>query len=238
MLAAVATTASSWRRYVAPAIFLLALTALALGAARPQVTVDGDRENATVVLAIDTSGSMMATDVPPTRMAAAQAALRTFLDDLPAQFRVGAVAFSAEPQVIAPVTRDRALVRESLDFLEPLRGTAIGDALARATELAAEAIGRRPPGDQFVIAYGTPIGTQPEDDPSRSPRRSSCSPTAPRPPAFSLPMPPPSGRAHSGSRSTPSPSVPPRASSSSSSRACGASSPCHPTMRRCATSPR
>jgi Ca-activated chloride channel family protein len=102
-------------------------------------------------------------------MAAAQAALRTFLDDLPSQFRVGAVAFSAEAQVIAPVTRDRALVRESMDFLVPLRGTAIGDALARATELAAEAIGRRPPGDQVTIAYGTPIGEQDGGDPSRSP---------------------------------------------------------------------
>jgi Ca-activated chloride channel homolog len=168
VLASVATTASSWRRYVPPALFLLALTALALAAARPNVTVDGKRENATVVLAIDTSGSMMAKDVRPTRMGAAQAALRTFLGDLPPKFRVGAVAFSAEPQVIAPVTTDRALVRESIDFLEPLRGTAIGDALARATELAAEAIGRRPPGNQVTIAYGTPIGEQ-EGDPRESP---------------------------------------------------------------------
>ena len=169
VLAAVVTSASSWRRYVAPALFLLALTALAVGASRPQVTVDGTRENATVVLVIDTSGSMMAKDVRPTRMGAAQAALRTFLDDLPSQFRVGAVAFSAESQVIAPVTRDRALVRESLDFLEPLRGTAIGDALARATELAADAIGRRPPENQFTIAYSGPIGEQDGGDPSSSP---------------------------------------------------------------------
>jgi Ca-activated chloride channel family protein len=169
VLASVATAASSWRRYVAPAIFLLALTALALAASRPNVTVDGTRENATVVLVIDTSGSMMADDVAPTRMQAAQSALRTFLRDLPVRFRVGAVAFSAEPQVIAPVTRDRALVRESLDFLVPLRGTAIGDAIARATELAAEAIGRRAPGDPFTIAYGTPIGDPDGNDPSRSP---------------------------------------------------------------------
>jgi Ca-activated chloride channel family protein len=169
VLASVASATSSWRRYVAPAVFLLALTALALAAGRPHVTVDGKRENATVVLAIDTSGSMMAKDVRPTRMAAAQAALRTFLEDLPSRFRVGAVAFSAEAQVIAPVTRDRAVVRESLDFLEPLRGTAIGDALARATELAAEAIGRRPPGNQVTIAYGTPIGEDDGANPRRSP---------------------------------------------------------------------
>lgn len=169
VLAAVATTASSWRRYVAPALFLLALTALAVGASRPHVTVDGTRENATVVLLVDASGSMMAKDVRPTRMAAAQAALRTFLGDLPSRFRVGAVAFSAEPQVIAPVTRDRALVREAVDFIEPLRGTAIGDGLSRAVELAADATGLRPPGDQFTIAYGAPIGEQGGGDPSRSP---------------------------------------------------------------------
>lgn len=156
VLASVAGAAGSRRRYISPALFLAALTALALAAARPRVTVTGERENATVVLAVDTSGSMLARDVAPTRMQAAQSALRTFLDELPARYRVGAVAFSSEPQVIAPVTGDRALVRESVDFLVPLRGTAIGDAIARATELAAAAIGRRAPGEAGTIGLRTP----------------------------------------------------------------------------------
>ena len=166
VLATVVTPQGAWRRYLPPALFLLALTALALAAARPHVTVMGERENATVVLAIDSSGSMLAKDVAPTRMQAAQAALRVFLDDLPKKFRVGAVAFASEPQVIAPVTSDRELVRESIDFLVPLRGTAIGDAVARASELAAEAIGRRRPEDGVTIAFGTPIA---DPDPRRSP---------------------------------------------------------------------
>jgi Ca-activated chloride channel homolog len=167
VLASVLPAANPWRRWVPPALFLLALTALALAAARPNVTVDGTRENATVVLAVDSSGSMLADDVEPTRLAAAQSALSTFLDDLPSQFRVGAVAFAGEPQVIAPVTRDRGIVRESLQFLSPLRGTAIGDAVVRSAEMAAEAIGRRPPGGRTTIAFET--GNAPTPDPRETP---------------------------------------------------------------------
>jgi NAD(P)-dependent dehydrogenase (short-subunit alcohol dehydrogenase family) len=119
---------------VPPALFLLALTALAVGFARPHVSIMAPSERATIVLAIDSSGSMMAEDVKPTRFVAAQEAVRTFLDDLPPKVRVGMVTFAAESEVVAPPTTDRTIVRQALEYLVPLRGTAIGDAVARAAE--------------------------------------------------------------------------------------------------------
>jgi Ca-activated chloride channel homolog len=141
VLAAVTESEGKWRRRIPPALFLLALVAAGIAVARPQVNVMVDREQATVVLAVDSSGSMLAQDVAPSRLAAAKASIRTFLDDLPEGFRVGMVSFAEEAQVVAPVTPNREPVREAVDFLFPMRGTAIGDAVARAAELAQEATG-------------------------------------------------------------------------------------------------
>jgi Ca-activated chloride channel family protein len=143
VLASVVDKSGAWRRWVPPALFLLALSALGLALARPHVNVMQDREQATIVLAIDSSGSMLAEDVSPTRLEAAQAAVRTFLDRLPPKFRVGMVAFAAEAEVVAPATTDRELVLSALEFLAPLRGTAIGDAVARAAEEARDSIGQQ-----------------------------------------------------------------------------------------------
>ena len=141
VLAAVSEAEGKWRRRIPPALFLLALVAAGIAVARPQVNVMVDREQATIVLAVDSSGSMLAEDVPPSRLSAAKASMRTFLDDLPDKFRVGMVSFAEEAQVVAPVTSNRQPVREAIDFLFPMRGTAIGDAVARAAELAQEATG-------------------------------------------------------------------------------------------------
>jgi Ca-activated chloride channel family protein len=143
VLAAVAASEGKWRRRIPPALFLLALIAAGIALARPQVNVMVDREQATVVLAVDSSGSMLAEDVAPSRLSAAKSAMRTFLDDLPDRFRVGMVSFAEEAQVVAPVTSNREPVREAIDFLFPMRGTAIGDAVARAAELAQEATGEQ-----------------------------------------------------------------------------------------------
>jgi Ca-activated chloride channel homolog len=140
VLASVVDRRRQWRRWVPPALFLAALAALAVGFARPQVEVMTEREQATIVLAIDSSGSMMAEDVHPTRFAAAQSAVKTFLEDLPPKIRVGMMTFAAETEVVAPPTTDRAIVRQALDFLVPLRGTAIGDAVARSAEEARKAV--------------------------------------------------------------------------------------------------
>ena len=92
-------------------------------------------QNATVVLLVDVSGSMRANDVEPTRLDAALAAMRTFLDKLPSQFKVGLVAFSSEPEVLSQPTGDRQAVRAALTYLEPEAATAIGDGLEVAVRL-------------------------------------------------------------------------------------------------------
>ena len=161
VLASVVDRSGAWRRWVAPALFLVALGTLAVALSRPHVSVMVDREQATVVLAIDQSGSMLAEDVSPTRLEAAQAAVGTFLDDLPPKFRVGMVAFAGDAQVVAPVTRDRQIVREALSYLSPQRGTAIGDAVARAAELGRDAVGPQPErrlASVSSVAAATPEG--------------------------------------------------------------------------------
>ena len=137
VLASVAS-GRSWRRYVPPALALLALSALCIAVARPHRRTLVASDDATVVLVIDVSGSMAANDVKPTRLAAAESAAERFLDLVPARVRVGLIAFAGEPQVAAPPTTDRTLVRqaiESLDQFGGYGGTAIGDALAAAVQL-------------------------------------------------------------------------------------------------------
>ena len=96
-------------------------------------------ERATVIVTLDVSGSMQAEDIEPTRLDAAKAAVRRFLDRVPDQIRVGLVLFSSETYVAAPPTRDRDAVRAAIDLALPQFGTAIGDAVARSAELASGA---------------------------------------------------------------------------------------------------
>jgi Ca-activated chloride channel homolog len=143
VLAAVAGGGRAWRRYVPPLVFLLALAALCVGLARPEVERLVPTERATVILVVDASRSMLAEDVKPTRLGAAQAAVRTFLDRVPDRLRVGLVVFAGEAQVGAPPTTDRDLVRASVDEIGNFQGffgTAIGDALALAVELGERAV--------------------------------------------------------------------------------------------------
>jgi Ca-activated chloride channel family protein len=128
----------SWLRVVPAALFGLALASLLVALARPQVERTFLKERATVILVIDTSRSMQAEDVPPTRLAAAQEAVRMFLDQVPDRLRVGLIVFAGEAQVATPPTRDHELVRTAVDEIESFLvygGTAIGDALESAVEL-------------------------------------------------------------------------------------------------------
>jgi Ca-activated chloride channel family protein len=125
-----------WRRHLPPVLLLMALSALLLGLARPQATVLVPREEANVVLLMDVSGSMEATDVSPNRLAAAQEAAGAFLDRLPDDLRVGLVTFSEREQVLSLPTTEHAAVRDALRTLEAGGGTAMGDGLVRATEIS------------------------------------------------------------------------------------------------------
>ncbi|HEY7693298.1 MAG TPA: VWA domain-containing protein [Gaiellaceae bacterium] len=144
----------SLRRYVPPALALLALAALCIAVARPHRTTLVASDRATVVLVIDVSGSMRATDVKPSRLAAAQNAVRSFLKKVPHNVRVALIAFAGDPQVAAPPTTDLDVVRQGLDSLgyySGYGGTAIGDAIAAAVELVKP---RNQNGTQ-TIAYTT-----------------------------------------------------------------------------------
>jgi Ca-activated chloride channel homolog len=142
VLASVVEHRRSWRRWVPLALLLLALATAAAALARPRARMSVPDENATVVLVVDTSGSMRARDVEPTRLDAAAAAMRAFLDRLPKRFHVGLVEFSSTPDVLAEPTRDHAAVRQAIDFLSPDAGTAIGDGLDLATRLAQSTLAR------------------------------------------------------------------------------------------------
>lgn len=141
VLAGVASRRRAWRRHIPAALVLASLAALCVAFARPTVTVKAPNERASVVLVVDTSGSMRATDVKPTRLAAAKRAMRSFLERAPASLRVGVVSFSDEAQVVVSPTVDRAQLTQGIDVLGPGFGTAIGDGLARAVELARTATG-------------------------------------------------------------------------------------------------
>jgi Ca-activated chloride channel family protein len=133
----------AWRRYVPPVLLLIALAALCVGLARPHHSTMVPEERATVILVLDDSLSMQATDVRPKRLEAAKAALRTFLDRVPDRLRVGFIVFSGEAQVAAPPTADHDLVRRSIDevgLFQGFGGTAIGDALQAAVELAQQSV--------------------------------------------------------------------------------------------------
>jgi Ca-activated chloride channel homolog len=134
-----------WRRHLPAVLLLLATAGFLIGFARPHATVSTRSEEATAIIAIDTSRSMGATDTAPTRLAAAQATVRKFLADLPEKYRVSVVAFSTLAQVVAVPTTDREYVETALSGLRVGEATALGDALATAVD----------------VARGTPQGVKP-----------------------------------------------------------------------------
>lgn len=160
VLRQVAVESTRWRAWVAPALFLLALATASVAVARPNVMHSVPDERATVVLVLDTSGSMRAEDVQPTRLDAAVSAARTFLEKLPKQIRVALISFSSEPQLVVPPTHDRELVSSGLGFLVTGGGTAIGDSIARALQVAKNAIGpaaaaeKKPPAAIVLLSDG------------------------------------------------------------------------------------
>jgi Ca-activated chloride channel family protein len=124
-----------WRRHLIPVVMLLALASLLVGAARPQRPVLADKRAPTIVLAMDTSGSMAATDVKPSRLTVARGAANTLVAALPVDGRVGIIAFTRAVHVLNTPTADRSVIRGSLNALKISGGTAIGDAIAQAQKL-------------------------------------------------------------------------------------------------------
>jgi Ca-activated chloride channel family protein len=134
----------SWRRHVPPALYLGAIGALVFALARPSMIMAVPRQEATIILAMDVSGSMQATDVEPSRLAAAKKAASDFVDQLPDTFQVGLVVFSTAPRVAVSPTTDRVAIHRALDSLVAQGGTALGDAIAASLDAAATATASSP----------------------------------------------------------------------------------------------
>jgi Ca-activated chloride channel homolog len=125
-----------WRRVVPPLLWLLALTAMLLAVARPQATITLPSRVETVILALDMSGSMKATDIAPTRMAAAREAATAFVGEQPDSVRIGVVGIAAAAAVVQSPTTNREDILSALERLEPQRGTALGSGLVIALDTA------------------------------------------------------------------------------------------------------
>jgi len=139
LLASVAPRTPGWRRHLPAGLLVAALALMVTAYAKPAAAVEVPREAATVVVAIDTSLSMEATDVSPSRFEAAQAAAVDFVEGLPDGFDVGLVSFSGSATVEVDPTDDHAAVVRAVENLQLRQGTAIGEAVAAAVAAAAQA---------------------------------------------------------------------------------------------------
>jgi Ca-activated chloride channel homolog len=153
---------SSWRRLLPLTLFLASLAMLALALARPHATVAVPKEQASIVLVTDVSRSMLAEDVDPSRLEAARSAAQRFLEEVPEEARVGAVAFSTDPHTIEPPTDDHGTIEDLVDALSADGGTAAGDALAVAVGLVDGPAEDRPPAAILLLSDGeTTTGRDP-----------------------------------------------------------------------------
>jgi Ca-activated chloride channel family protein len=118
-----------WRRHVAFGLLALGLATLVVSLAMPSTEVRVPRERATVVMAVDVSLSMQATDIEPDRFRAMQSAGKEFVDVLPDRINLGLVSFAGTATTLVPPTTDRAAVANALDNLDLAESTAIGDAV-------------------------------------------------------------------------------------------------------------
>jgi Ca-activated chloride channel family protein len=150
---AVMSERPGWRRHAPLAAYLLALVALAVALARPQVAVSVPVDQARIVLVTDQSGSMAAQDVAPSRLDAARRAAGDFLDRVPDRVQVGAIAYNQGARILAAPSRNRAAVRTALASIRPAGSTATGDALTLAIKTAQQAAlpGAKPPPAAIVL---------------------------------------------------------------------------------------
>ncbi len=136
LLDKVAPETPGWRRHLPAAVLLAGVVALALAVAKPAVAVDVPRDRATVILAVDVSRSMEADDVSPTRIEAAREAARNFVELAPPELEIGVVAFSGSAAGILVPTTDRDAATGAIDRLSLGDGTAIGEGIHAAVEMA------------------------------------------------------------------------------------------------------
>lgn len=132
------------RRHIPPALFLTGLTVLLVALARPQTLVSLPRAEGTVILAFDVSGSMAADDLKPTRMEAAKAAARDFVERQPRTVQIGVVAFSDNGFAVQVPTNDRDAVLAAINRLTPQNGTSLGQGILASLNVIAAGNGQAP----------------------------------------------------------------------------------------------
>ncbi|GAB3912612.1 hypothetical protein GCM10011575_45700 [Microlunatus endophyticus] len=140
MLDVVMPKQSQWRRHLAVTLSILSLITLTAAFAQPQAQVNVPRERATVVVVIDNSLSMQATDVAPNRLAAAKTAATKFITSLPAKFNVSVVAMAGTANIVSPPTTDHQVAIRAMDTIKLEDSTAIGAGI----DAALRAVGQAP----------------------------------------------------------------------------------------------
>ncbi|MGA0068333.1 MAG: VWA domain-containing protein [Miltoncostaeaceae bacterium] len=166
-LVAFAAPQRRWTRWLPGSLLVLALIAFTVALARPESVTSVPREEGTIMLAIDVSGSMAADDVSPYRLRAAQDAAKTFAERVPRQFQVGLVAFNGQADVLLPPSTDREAFKRSVDSLVADGATASGEAIISSVE----AIRSTQPGAEklrsarvLLLSDGAnTVGTMPQD---------------------------------------------------------------------------
>jgi Ca-activated chloride channel family protein len=160
LLASVAPRRPGWQRHVSAALMLFALLALVVGLAGPTHKGRVARQRGTIMLAIDTSASMSATDVSPSRLSAAEDAARRFVDKLPRGLKVGLLSFDSQARVLAAPSIDHSVVLSALKNLEINGGTATGESiyesLAAIKAQPRAANGKKPAAAIVLMSDGTP----------------------------------------------------------------------------------
>lgn len=154
-LRAAAAGGASWYRHLPVALLLAGIAALALALARPYVRQRVAVQQASIMLVTDHSGSMAATDVQPTRLAAAEQAADTFISRLPAGVRVGAVAFSSAPDAAQGPLAEHSAARAIIDNEQANGATDTGDALEDALQLLHGADAKHPPSAIVLLSDGS-----------------------------------------------------------------------------------
>ncbi|MFL5845972.1 MAG: VWA domain-containing protein [Solirubrobacteraceae bacterium] len=158
MLASVQPRRPGWRRHAPVLVLLLAVAALILAGARPQRSVAVPVERASIMLATDVSGSMLAKDVSPDRLTAAKSAALAFLDKVPAKLNVGIMAFNQAPDVLQSPTTDRDAAKAAVNAMEVSGGTATGEAVNAALRVLSATPsgddGKRPPAAIILLSDG------------------------------------------------------------------------------------
>jgi Ca-activated chloride channel family protein len=147
------------RRHIPPILFLFGVVAMIMALARPVATVVLPSQEGTIILTIDVSGSMRAEDMKPSRLEAAKAAARTFVEKQPKHVRIGVVSFSESAAIVHPPTQDREAVLAAINRLTPQRGTAIGRGIVISLDAILEEPSKKPDPstrDPLTLAEKTP----------------------------------------------------------------------------------